>query len=136
VPHYALPYLGPLMVFVGITLGGFLEGWPRVLRWAVGTAMILSVAAGTYVFVHAHLPAASSRTLQILESARVRPLDGKTLLAPQEEVSVLHYYFPNVILVLYVDQNSKERALAGGQRIDVILSGEKEPFGIDYLGSQ
>ncbi len=134
VAHYSLPYLAPLAVFAGITLGAALQNWPKLAQGAAATAMIVLVAAGTYRFVHKHLLGTTSRTLQILESAQSRPLDGRTLLAPQVDVSVLHYYFPHAKLVLYLDENDKQRAITSGQPINVILSGEDEPFSIDYVG--
>ncbi len=133
VPHYALPYLAPLTVFAGITLGAAVQNWPTLARGAVATAMIVLVAAGTYRFVHKHLPSTTSRMLQILESAQSRPMDGRILLAPQVDVSVLHFYFPHAKLVLYLDESDKQRALALGQPIDIILSDENEPFRIDYV---
>jgi hypothetical protein len=133
VPHYALPYLAPLTVFAGITLGAAMQNWPKLTQVAASTAMIVLVAAGTYRYVHKYLPAGTPRMLHILESAKSRPLDGRILLAPQVDVSALHYYFPHAKLILYLDENDKQRALATGQPIDVILSDENEPLRIDYV---
>ena len=134
-PHYVLPFLAPLMVFAGITMGTALQSWPKSAQQTMAGAMILVVAAGTWRYVHTHLPSANTRTQQILFSLRSRPLDGKTLLAPQGDGSVLHYYFPRVNLALYLDEDSKQRAILGGG-IDAILSEENESFRIEYLVHQ
>jgi hypothetical protein len=129
VPHYALPYLAPLTVFAGIALGAFMQDWPKLARVAATGVALLLVAAGTHCYVHAHLPAADSRTKQILDSPLAPQLDGKLLLAPQGDVSVLHYYFPRTKLLLYLDEDAKRRALAEHE-VDAVLSDEKEPFSI------
>jgi hypothetical protein len=72
---------------------------------------------------------------QILFTLRSPPLDGKTLLAPQDDVSVLQYYFPRANLALYLDQGGKLRAISQG-RVDAILSDEKEPFEIEFLSNR
>jgi hypothetical protein len=134
-PHYVLPFLAPLLVFAGITMGTALQSWPKVVQQAMAGAMILVVAAGTWRYVHTHPPSSYPRIREILFSLRSRPLDGKTLLAPQGDVSVLHYYFPRVNLALYLDEDSKQRAISAGG-IDAILSDEEEPSRIEYLVHQ
>jgi hypothetical protein len=131
-PHYVLPYLAPLLVFAGITFGATLQGLRKVPRWGLAGATILLLVAGTYRFVHEHLPSTSSRASQIINSANYHPLDGKILLAPQADISILHYYFPHAKLVLYLDEKDKQRLLAEGQSFDAILSDENEPLHIDY----
>jgi hypothetical protein len=131
-PHYVLPYLAPLLVFAGMTIGAKLQGLPKLPRWGLAGTTILLLVAGTYRFVHAHLPSTNSRTLQIIDSANYHPLDGKILLAPQADVTVLHYYFPHAKLALYLDEKDKQRLLAEGQSFDAILSDENEPLQIEY----
>jgi hypothetical protein len=133
-PHYALPYLAPLTVFAGMTLGGVLQNWPKKAQQVMTAAMILLVTGGTYRFVHNHLPATNSRTKQMIDVMRSRPLDGKTLLAPQGDVTVLHYYFPLVKLELYLDEEGQRRAITN-RHIDAIASDE-EPFRIEYLADR
>jgi hypothetical protein len=134
-PHYVLPFLAPLTVFAGITLGTALQSWPKAVQGVMTGTLIFLVAAGTWRYVHTRLPSANSRVQQIILSLRSQPLDGKTLLAPQLDVAVLHYYFPGVNLSLYLDEDSKQRAISAG-RIDAVLSDEKEPFRIEYLDHQ
>jgi len=134
-PHYLLTFLPPLMVFAGITLGTALQSLPKPVQRAMAGTMILVVATGTWRFVDAHLPASSSWEDQILFTLRSPPLDGKTLLAPQDDVSVLQYYFPRVNLALYLDEGGKLRAISQG-RVDPILSDEKEPFEIEFLSNR
>jgi hypothetical protein len=134
-PHYVLPFLAPLTVFAGITWGAYLQSWPKPAQQVIAGAMILLVAGSTYRFVHTHLPSTTSRTLQILEVVNSRPLDGKTLVAPQGDVSVLHYYFPQVKLSLYLNKEGKQRIISDGH-INAILSDEKEPFQIEYLADR
>ena len=134
-PRYVLLFLAPLTVFAGITLGTALQSWPKPVQQSLVGIMILLVSAGTWRFVHTRPPSANSRDQEIILSLRSRLLDGKTLLAPQGDVSVLHYYFPRINLALYLDEDSKQRAiLAGG--IDAILSDVKEPFRIEYFSHQ
>ncbi|MGO9774996.1 MAG: hypothetical protein ACLPM3_00220 [Terracidiphilus sp.] len=133
-PHYLLTFLPSLMVFAGITLGTALQSLPQRVQRAMAGTMILVVAAGTWRFIDTHLPPSSSRVDQILFTLRSRPLDGKTLLAPQDDVSVLHYYFPRVNLALYLDEGGKMRAISQG-RVDAILSDKNEPFEIEYLST-
>jgi hypothetical protein len=134
-PHYVLPYLCPLAVFAGITLGAFLQEMPLLRGRLIAAVLILMLWVGSYEFVRAHLPFETSRTLQIINSANSRPLDGKVLLAPQEDVSVLHYYFPHAKLVLYLNEEDKKRLLAQGQTYDVILGAEDKPLNIEYVSS-
>jgi hypothetical protein len=132
-PHYVLPYLAPLTVFAGITLGAGLKYLPKPAQPALAALLVLLVVAGTHRYVATHVPAETSRTLQILEATKSSALEGKSLLAPQVDVSVLHYYFPQTKLVLYSDENGKRRALSE-RRVDAILSDETEPVHIEYLG--
>jgi len=132
-PRYVLPFLAPLVVFAGVTLGAALERLRKPTQMAMAGIMILLVAAGTWRYVHTHLPSADSRVEQIIFSLRSQPLDGKRLLAPQTDVPVLHYYFPQVNLVPYLDEQGKQLALSAGG-IDAILSDNDEPFRVEYLG--
>lgn len=132
-PHYVLPYLAPLLVFAGVTLGSALKYLTKRAQPVLAATLVLLVVTGTYRYIATHPPAESSRTLQILEAARAGQLEGKSLLAPQADVSVLHYYFPQTKLVLYSDENGKRRALAE-RRIDAVLSDEAAPVHIEYVG--
>ncbi len=134
-PHYVLPFLPPLLVFAGITLGAAMQSLRKPTQMALAGAMILLIAVGTWRYVHAHLPGENSRAQQILLSLRAKPLDGKTLLAPHDDVTLLHYYFPRVNLALYVDEKSRQQAISSGG-IDAILSDDKKPFQIEYFGRQ
>lgn len=131
-PRYVLPFLAPLAVFAGITLGAALQNLPRPAQMGLTGIMILLVASGTWRYVHTHLPSANPQVQQILLSLRSKPLNGKKLLAPQDYVSVLHYYFPQISLALYADEDSKQRALSSGG-IDAVLSEDHESFQIEYL---
>jgi hypothetical protein len=133
--RYVLPFLAPLLVFAGITLGAALQKWPKPLQYGMAGTMMLLVVAGTWCYVKAHTPPANSRSEQIVSSLRSRPLDGETLLAPQGDVSMLHYYFPRVNVAPYTDESSKSRVLSEG-KIDAILSDENQPFAIEYLSNQ
>jgi hypothetical protein len=132
-PRYVLLFLAPLAVFAGITIGAALRGLPKPGQLAIAGALILLVVVETRQYERSHPPSPNSRVQQILASLRARPLDGKRLLAPQEDVPVLHYYFPQINLAPYLDEESKTRLLSRGG-IDAILSSDSEPIRLEYLG--
>jgi hypothetical protein len=123
--RYAMPFLVPLMIFTSLTLAGSLERFSAA-RWPAVLALIVATGLGTAHFLAGRHVEGPPRPVRILQILRAQSFDGEKLLAPQGDVSFLHYYFPHIVLKTYRDEVEKQSALASG-KWDAVLTNDDPP---------
>jgi len=104
-PRYALLFQPALDVLAGCVLAPHLV---RLKRHAASYTLlvIFSVAlfTETWVELRRHPVFTDLRLVSLLEYIREKHLDNSWMLVPQVDLPMLHYYFPNLHLRGYTDQ--------------------------------
>jgi len=111
-PRYMLPFLPPFDFAAGCTLALTIRNWKPMLRFSAALAILLAVFAGTFITLHAHPVRPSPRLAEILTAVRSANLVGKQLLAPRNDVPMIHYYFPRIATRGYLDLQERAAILA------------------------
>jgi hypothetical protein len=93
-PRYMLPFLAPFQFAAGCALASAMQKWKAVHRRAAVAAIVLLVFSDTFAQIQAHPVLPSPRMAAVLDTLRAANLDGKSLLAPQNDVPMIHYYLP------------------------------------------
>ena len=120
-PRYMLPFLPALDLFAGCVLAAWLAKRPPWIGYScVALAGIISFGL-TWPRL-AHEPAnPDPRPAAVLEFIRNNRLDGRTLLVPQEDLPMIHGYFPSTHLRGYAAASPTPEELSLGPT-DGILS--------------
>jgi len=120
-PRYVLPFIQAFDVFAAFVLVDFLQRYgPRVRAAVVG---VLVVAAGLVAFlsVERHPTGAPNpRMPEVLASLRARNLGQASILVPQSDLPIIHYYFPRATLRGYRQRLPTAGDIAG-RRFDAVL---------------
>jgi len=109
-PRYMLPFLPAFQIAAGFVFASVLKNWKPALRFASTAAILSLLFWNTYAQLRAHPILPAPRLAELL--ARVRDLEGQRLLAPQNDLPMIHYYLPGVILSGYADQRERSVMLA------------------------
>ncbi|HTS51476.1 MAG TPA: hypothetical protein VMH05_26190 [Bryobacteraceae bacterium] len=110
-PRYMLPFLPAFQIAAGFVLAAVLKNWKAApLRFAATAAILLLLFWNTYTQLRAHPILPAPRLAEVL--ARVHPLEGQRLLAPQNDLPMIHYYLPGVMVSGYADQRERSVMLA------------------------
>jgi len=104
--RYLTPFLPALQVFAGFTLGVAVAAWRSRARYVALAALCAVIGWNTARQVWAHPPVVDPRPAAILAAIRAQGLEEKTLLVPQGDVPVIHYYFPRTRLKGYLDESA------------------------------
>lgn len=118
--RYLTPFLPALQVFAGFTLGVALTMWRSRARHAALAALCALIGWNTARQVAAHPPRVDPRPAAVLAAIRAQGLAEKALLVPQNDVPVVHYYFPRAQLKGYLDESGIAAELAS-RRYDAVL---------------
>lgn len=118
--RYLTPFLPALQVFAGFTLGAALTIWRSRARHAALAALCAVIGWNTARQVAAHPMRTDPRPAAVLAAIRAQGLAEKTLLVPQGDVPVIHYYFPRTQLKGYLEESSIPVELAEC-RCDAVL---------------
>lgn len=119
-PRYMLPFLPALHILAGFTFASVMLKWRPAMR-AVGSGAICALLLWNTVSQIRHHPILPyPRAAAVLESLRERNLTGKSLLAPQIDVPMIHYYFPQISIQGYVDDDERG-VMLGNQHFDAVL---------------
>ena len=95
--RYSLLFMPALDIFAALTLVPFLATMPRRAIYAAVTVFCGLLGVNEYrLFARPQNP--DPRPAAVLSYVRENRLDDKALLVPQEEVPMLHYYFPSTHL--------------------------------------
>jgi hypothetical protein len=92
--RYSLPFMPALDLFAAITLAPFLASLRRPATFAIAGLLFAAAALETY-----NRPSGSGpHPFAVLEYIRQAHLTDKALLVPQNDVPMIHYYFPGTRL--------------------------------------
>ncbi|MGD0436683.1 MAG: hypothetical protein ABSB86_09465 [Bryobacteraceae bacterium] len=119
-PRYTLPFLPAFHLFAGLVFASILKGWKPLPQAVAASAVCLLVLwnAAAQIAAHPILPA--PRLHAELVKLGERHPEGKKLLVPQDDLPMIHYYFPGANLWGYVDEQEKTAWLTR-ERFDVVL---------------
>lgn len=111
-PRYTLPFLPAFQFAAGCTFALSIRGWKPMPRFVAVTAILLAVFADSFITLHAHPVRPSPRLADILTAVRAANLDAKQLLAPRNDVPMIHYYFPRIATRGYLGAQERDAILA------------------------
>jgi hypothetical protein len=120
--RYSLLFMPALDIFAALTLIPFFATLSRRATYAALALVCGLMALNEYrIFAHSNLP--DPRPRSVLNAIRESRLENKTLLVPQDDLPMIHYYFP-------------EAALKGFLGADPKVSGDNssKPDGVLYPG--
>jgi hypothetical protein len=122
-PRYMLPFLPAFHVFTGLTLGGWLagrRGWGRV---GIVAGLLAIVFLNTERQIQAHPATEDPRPRAVLARIAAEHLQAGTLLVPQGDVPVIHYYFPHSRLRGYLEEGAIPAEFSRGAFDAVLYAG-------------
>jgi len=103
-PRYSLLFMPLLDIFAALTLVPFLMEAPRRVVYGALTLSWGFLGIDEYrLFTRNHTP--DPRPPAILKYIRENGLEEKTLLVPQDDLPMIHYYFPRMHLHGYQEPN-------------------------------
>lgn len=111
-PRYMLPFLPAFQIAAGFVFASVLKDRKPAVRFASTAAILCLLFWNTYAQLRAHPILPAPRLAEVLARVRREKLDGQRLLAPQNDVPMVHFYLPNVILSGYVDERERSLILA------------------------
>jgi hypothetical protein len=111
-PRYVLPFLPAFQFAAGNTLSDATRNWKATARIGVVLAILLAVFGSALSATRAHTVRPSPRLQEVLATLRAADLDGKTLLAPQDDVPMIHYYFPYIASLGYANGQERQAILS------------------------
>jgi hypothetical protein len=123
-PRYMLPFLPALQLAAGFIFASILKNAKPVMRNACAVAICLVLLWNTAAQVRAHPIRPAPRLGAILASLRNQELTNKKVLAPQDDLPMIHYYLPGIVLSGYVSDQERS-ALLARERFDAVLDGDK-----------
>ncbi len=119
-PRYLLPFLPAFQLFAGLAFASTTKAWKPIPQAAAAMALCLLAFWNTASQTAAHPILPAPQLGSELAKLRGRHLEGKKILAPQDELPMIHYYFPAANLWGYVDADEKAAWLAR-ERFDAVL---------------
>ena len=120
-PRYMLPFLAPFQIAAGFVFASVLGKSNSVIRSLGSTAVLLLLFWNTYAQIREHPIRPAPRLAEVLDRVRAAKLEGRRLLVPQNDLPMLHYYVPGVVLAGYVDHRERSMLLAQ-DRFDAVLN--------------
>jgi len=122
-PRYMLPFLPAFQLAAGFTFASLLKTWKPVPRYAAASSIGLLLLWNTYGQTRAHPILPAPRLADVLARVRDEKLEGKKLLAPQNDVPMIHYYVPGILLSGYLDERERSELLARSDFDAVLYAG-------------
>lgn len=111
-PRYMLPFLPAFQIAAGFVFASVLKSWKPALRFASSAAVVCLLFWNAYAQLRAHPILPAPRLAEVLDRVRQEKLDGQRLLAPQNDLPMIHYYLPGVIVSGYAGQRERDMMLA------------------------
>lgn len=128
-PRYMLPFVPALSIFAGITVASWLARESRAkLRIPAAAAICILLLARSAWWSWAHplhtdpRPGAMLSEVRAYRATRANPAPP-VIVVPQDELPVLHYYFPDLQLRGYTEENSMTQLLTEADVDAVIYPG-------------
>ncbi len=122
-PRYMLPFLPAFQLAAGFTFASVLKNWKPVPRYAAACSIGLLLLWNTYGQTRAHPILPAPRLAGVLARVRDAKLEGKKLLAPQNDVPMIHYYVPGILLSGYLNERERSELLARSDFDAVLYAG-------------
>jgi hypothetical protein len=123
--RYDLPYAEAFALFTGLTLAAVLYDCKPLARYGAIAGIAAGCLATTWVAMESTREIAPSPVTQVLEAVRQDGLCSASILAPQDLVPVLHYYFPGTRLRAYRDDAPTPDDLGAAVYDAIIQPGER-----------
>jgi hypothetical protein len=111
-PRYSLLFMPALDIFAALTLMPFLAAAPRRVLYAALALFCASFGIGEYRESARHRNP-DPRPPAVLNYIRENRLQEKALLVPQEDLPMIHYYFPRTHLRGYYNENPGPSGMDG-----------------------
>ena len=92
--RYSLPFMPAIDLFAGLTLAPFLVSLRRPLGLATAALLLAGLYSTALYQVLQHPRHSSPRPSAVLDFIHGAGLTDRTLLVPQEDLPMVHYYFP------------------------------------------
>ena len=92
--RYSLPFMPALDLFTAVTLAPYLSGMRRPVAVGISVLLVAGLCVTALYQVSNHPPQPGARPSAVLEHIRQANLTDKALLVPQNDVPMIHYYFP------------------------------------------
>jgi hypothetical protein len=103
-PRYSLLFMPALDIFAALTLMPLITTAPRRVLYATLALFCVSFGIGEYRLSNRNRNP-DPRPPAVLNYIRENRLEEKTLLVPQEDLPMIHYYFPRTHLRAYYEEN-------------------------------
>lgn len=100
-PRYVSPFLPALQIAAGAAIGNVLAARRPHTRVILVLAVCASLFIDSLVQTISHRVGPDSHSLAVISWLREHPLDGQRVLAPQLDITMIHYYFPRIQLRSY-----------------------------------
>jgi hypothetical protein len=126
-PRYTLPILPGVTLFAAAAAGLVMARWGRAMRYAGVLILLAAMIATSAPGIRAKMPAPNTRAEAMLAIVREHAGTGGTLLAPHDDVPMLHYYFPGLRFGGYYDEAAIPEDLRSGAA-GVIYGGTRPRF--------
>jgi Dolichyl-phosphate-mannose-protein mannosyltransferase len=124
-PRYSTPYLFALDVVAGWMIASALSFYEFKARYAAVLGLIALLGAVSAWKLNSHHPGDNPRLRSILATIHSRGLENMSILAPQDDLPILHYYLPHAELHGYLaDPSVKRFALISPNRGVVVYPGD------------
>ena len=119
-PRYMLPFLPAFQIGAGIIFASVLKNRKPALRFAAAAAILCLLFWNTYSQLRAHPILPAPRLAEVIARVRDQKLESHRLLAPQNDLPMIHYYLPGVMVSGYASE--RERAVMLAQdNFDAVL---------------
>jgi hypothetical protein len=105
-PRYLLPFLPVLEVFAAWTIGALITQWPARLRVPAVALLCALMFTNTVFYVVRNPVTINIAARQLINTIRTQHLEAATIVLPQHELPMVHYYDPQASLEGYIDQQS------------------------------
>jgi len=123
-PRYMLPFLPAMQLAAGFIFASTLKNANPLVRNASAAAICLLLFLNTGAQIRAHPIRPAPRLAKLLATLRNQDLTNKKLLVPQDDLPMIHYYLPNILLSGYVSEEERSAMLAR-ERFDAVLDRDK-----------
>jgi hypothetical protein len=124
IPRYILPLFPAVVLIVAFTLGRWLAGFKPSVRAGAVAVICGAMVATTLQSVVKRRPQPDPRVYSMLDLVRSENLSTKSLLVPQGDLPMVHYYFPETRLKGYLNESDISAALRGAPLDGVIYPGD------------
>jgi hypothetical protein len=96
--RYSLPFMPALDLFAGLTMAPVFASLRRPAGFACAALVLAGLYSTALYQVLQNPPRSSPRPSAVLDSIQEAELTDRALLVPQEDLPMIHYYFPGTRL--------------------------------------